>query len=75
MIKCLFATETFSIGINMPAKTVVFTKTKKFDGKVTFISEYERIRIVSQLLILVHHDFLLSPLNFLSFMSFFIPYH
>ncbi|CAH2041898.1 unnamed protein product [Thlaspi arvense] len=23
--KCLFATETFSIGLNMPAKTVVFT--------------------------------------------------
>ena len=22
----------------MPAKTVVFTKTKKFDGKVTFIN-------------------------------------
>ena len=33
LIKCLFATETFSIGINMPAKTVVFTATRKFDGK------------------------------------------
>jgi ATP-dependent RNA helicase DOB1 len=33
LIKCLFATETFSIGINMPAKTVVFTQTRKFDGK------------------------------------------
>lgn len=33
LIKCLFATETFSIGINMPAKTVVFTSTKKFDGE------------------------------------------
>jgi hypothetical protein len=33
LIKCLFATETFSIGINMPAKTVVFTSTRKFDGK------------------------------------------
>lgn len=33
LIKCLFATETFSIGINMPAKTVVFTTTRKFDGK------------------------------------------
>ena len=32
LIKCLFATETFSIGINMPAKTVVFTSTRKFDG-------------------------------------------
>ncbi|KAJ6928198.1 LOW QUALITY PROTEIN: hypothetical protein NC651_012028 [Populus alba x Populus x berolinensis] len=26
LIKCLFATETFSIGLNMPAKTVVFYK-------------------------------------------------
>ena len=33
LIKCLFATETFSIGINMPAKTVVFTSTRKFDGQ------------------------------------------
>lgn len=32
LIKLLFATETFSIGINMPAKTVVFTKTRKYDG-------------------------------------------
>jgi ATP-dependent RNA helicase DOB1 len=36
LIKCLFATETFSIGINMPAKTVVFTQARKFDGKVYF---------------------------------------
>jgi ATP-dependent RNA helicase DOB1 len=33
LIKALFATETFSIGINMPAKTVVFTNTRKFDGQ------------------------------------------
>lgn len=32
LIKCLFATETFSIGLNMPAKTVVFTNVRKFDG-------------------------------------------
>ncbi|TPX50747.1 hypothetical protein SeMB42_g01231 [Synchytrium endobioticum] len=31
-IKVLFATETFSIGLNMPAKTVVFTETRKWDG-------------------------------------------
>ncbi|TBU58286.1 antiviral helicase [Dichomitus squalens] len=31
-IKVLFATETFSIGLNMPAKTVVFTAARKFDG-------------------------------------------
>ena len=34
-IKCLFATETFSMGLNMPARTVVFTNVKKFDGKQT----------------------------------------
>jgi ATP-dependent RNA helicase DOB1 len=33
LIKALFATETFSIGLNMPAKTVVFTATRKFDGR------------------------------------------
>ncbi|KAK7438075.1 ATP-dependent RNA helicase mtr4 [Stygiomarasmius scandens] len=33
LIKVLFATETFSIGLNMPAKTVVFTDTRKFDGR------------------------------------------
>lgn len=33
LIKVLFATETFSIGLNMPAKTVVFTNVRKFDGQ------------------------------------------
>ncbi|KAH0583065.1 hypothetical protein J132_04677 [Termitomyces sp. J132] len=33
LLKVLFATETFSIGLNMPAKTVVFTSTRKFDGR------------------------------------------
>lgn len=33
LIKVLFSTETFSMGINMPAKTVVFTSLKKFDGE------------------------------------------
>ena len=32
-IKVLFSTETFSMGINMPAKTVVFTTLRKFDGE------------------------------------------
>eukprot|EP00898_Chlorokybus_atmophyticus_P007257 jgi/Chlat1/7532/Chrsp62S07029 len=33
LLKALFATETFSIGLNMPAKTVVFTSVRKFDGE------------------------------------------
>ncbi|KAL0219176.1 hypothetical protein P9112_004829 [Eukaryota sp. TZLM1-RC] len=32
LVKVLFATETFSMGLNMPAKTVVFTDITKFDG-------------------------------------------
>lgn len=32
LLKVLFSTETFSMGINMPAKTVVFTSLEKFDG-------------------------------------------
>jgi superfamily II RNA helicase len=31
-IKLLFATETFSIGVNMPTKSVIFTDVNKFDG-------------------------------------------
>lgn len=33
LLKVLFATETFSIGLNMPAKSVIFTALKKFDGE------------------------------------------
>lgn len=32
LLKVLFTTETFAMGINMPAKTVVFTSMEKFDG-------------------------------------------
>ncbi|KAG0441242.1 hypothetical protein DMUE_1198 [Dictyocoela muelleri] len=33
LLKVLFATETFSIGLNMPARSVVFTSLTKFDGQ------------------------------------------
>jgi superfamily II RNA helicase len=34
LIKVLFVTETFAAGVNMPAKTVVFTGFSKFDNHV-----------------------------------------
>lgn len=34
LLKVLFATETFSTGLNMPAKTVAFTRARKWDGGV-----------------------------------------
>ena len=46
LIKVLFATETFSIGLNMPAKTVVFTKVRKFDGsKMRYITPSEFVQM------------------------------
>ena len=35
LLKLLFTTETFALGINMPARTVVFQSLRKFDG-ITF---------------------------------------
>jgi ATP-dependent RNA helicase DOB1 len=46
LIKVLFATETFSIGLNMPAKTCVFTSVEKFDGVSSrFITPSEFIQM------------------------------
>lgn len=45
LIKVLFATETFAVGINMPTKTVVFTGFEKYDEekggmRVLYTDEY-----------------------------------
>ncbi|XP_011160176.2 helicase SKI2W [Solenopsis invicta] len=32
VVKLLFATETFAMGVNMPARTVVFDSIRKYDG-------------------------------------------
>ena len=32
LVKCLFATETFAMGVNMPARCVVFNGVRKHDG-------------------------------------------
>ncbi|XP_035165712.1 exosome RNA helicase MTR4 [Oxyura jamaicensis] len=46
LIKALFATETFAMGINMPARTVLFTSACKFDGKdFRWISSGEYIQM------------------------------
>jgi len=45
-IKVLFATETFAMGVNMPAKTVVFFGTRKNDGtkfRILNSSEYTQM--------------------------------
>lgn len=33
LLKVLFSTETFAMGVNAPAKTVVFQSLRKHDGK------------------------------------------
>ncbi len=33
LIKVLYATETFAVGVNMPAKSVVFDSLEKYDGR------------------------------------------
>jgi superfamily II RNA helicase len=35
LIKIIFATETFSIGVNYPTKTVIFTELEKYDDNGT----------------------------------------
>lgn len=45
-IKMLFATETFSIGISFPIKTVLFTDCNKFDGnqsRILYSHEYTQM--------------------------------
>uniref|UniRef100_A0A1B6MD42 Helicase ATP-binding domain-containing protein n=1 Tax=Graphocephala atropunctata TaxID=36148 RepID=A0A1B6MD42_9HEMI len=46
LIKALFATETFAMGLNMPARTVLFTGARKFDGKdFRFVTSGEYIQM------------------------------
>ncbi|XP_012058897.1 PREDICTED: helicase SKI2W [Atta cephalotes] len=43
VVKLLFATETFAMGVNMPARTVVFDSIRKYDGnnfRTLFPTEY-----------------------------------
>ena len=48
LIKALFATETFAMGLNMPARTVLFTGAQKFDGKsMRWVKKITRVTISS----------------------------
>jgi superfamily II RNA helicase len=49
LIKVLFATETFAVGINMPAKAVVLNAIKKYDGiSVRFLSTKEYFQMAGR---------------------------
>lgn len=39
LVRILFATETFAMGVNMPARTVVFTAIQKFDSRTRRLLE------------------------------------
>ncbi|VEL32112.1 unnamed protein product, partial [Protopolystoma xenopodis] len=50
LLKCLFATETFAMGLNMPARTVLFTSARKFDGSnyrwVVLVNSFPHFEII-----------------------------
>jgi len=49
LIKVLYTTETFAVGINMPAKTVCFETLRKFDGiNHRYISSKEFFQIAGR---------------------------
>jgi superfamily II RNA helicase len=48
MIKVLFATETFAVGINMPTKTVVFTALEKYSDGMRALKSSEYIQMAGR---------------------------
>lgn len=49
LIKVLYATETFAVGINMPAKTVCFDSIRKYDGiQFRFLNTKEFFQIAGR---------------------------
>lgn len=75
-IKILFATETFSVGINMPTKSVIFTNHTKFDGlenRVLLPHEYTQMagragrRGIDTLGYVIHLNNLFKDIELLSY--------
>lgn len=49
LLKLLFTTETFALGINMPARSVIFHSLKKFDGeKVDWLRTREYMQMAGR---------------------------
>jgi superfamily II RNA helicase len=51
LVKVLFATETFAVGLNMPTKTVVFTSYRKYDdesGSMRMLTTDEYIQMAGR---------------------------
>ncbi len=47
LIKFLFATETFAVGVNMPTRSVIFTELSKHDGKGKRVLRYDEFMQMS----------------------------
>ena len=48
-LKVVFATSTFAIGLNMPARSVIFTQSKKFNGeKSEILSSTEYLQMAGR---------------------------
>jgi superfamily II RNA helicase len=50
LVKVLFATETFAVGVNMPTRTVVFTALEKFvsGGQSRFLYPFEYLQMAGR---------------------------
>lgn len=49
LIRILFATETFAVGVNMPVRTVCFDQLKKYDGnKIRYLTQQEYFQMAGR---------------------------